>query len=116
MPSLTLPKRRGCPPGGWPSQKAKRAPNKPTASLKEPLGNVQYVFGIEHEGKALYAVFMYTLQNGAILTKHKLADGEFAKNAVRRMAQSAIQIELNHMDPKRLSRFEVMPSISGQMR
>lgn len=114
------PKRRGCPPGGWPSQvkaKAKAALAQsiaalPTALPSEPLS---YAFTIEHEGKALWAVVMLTLQGSQVIERTKISSGDFGTNALVRLGNACGQLFLNQRKPESIknARTEIVATVGG---
>lgn len=84
-----------------------KVPSKPTEALR-------YAFGIEHEGKALWAVYMYTIEGFAILSKHKISSGNPVKLAIRHLDNALLQLEINQRHPDKVRSFEVMPSMGAR--
>lgn len=81
----------------------------------KPKDKVSYAFDMEHEGKALWAVFMYTIEDGKVIDKAKISSGNMAKHAVKHLANALMQLHLNQRSPEKIKQHEIMPSVLGQM-
>lgn len=118
------PKRRGCPPGGWPSQKAKKA-NAPLAVVPEvpwalqkptpaeqwdaaskPVENKpqRYAFMVEQEkhGENLFRCVMLTLVGNLVVKRDYMSGADFKRNTMHKVLYCLTQIHCNDRIPESL--------------
>jgi hypothetical protein len=96
------------PKGGWPKKETTVETPK-VIPIKEKAKET-YAFAMEHEGKALYGVTMYTIIDGKVVDSAKVDSGQFARTAVMQMGRKAMQIVLNGQKPDTVKRNEVRPT------
>lgn len=121
-----MEKRRGCPPGGWPSQVAKKkalaavtATAAPQAepgkvgkleALPQPQADLPtFSFALEHVGQNLWRVVMLTHSGDKVLERKYVSEGDLKGNALARLRFCVYQLWFNEHMPDRA---EIMPTQS----
>lgn len=98
-------KRRGCPPGGWPSQKAKKAlAIVPEAIAEAPAEKPAYAFMVEQEkeGENLFRCVMLTLVGNRIVKRDYMSGADFKRNTMHKVLYCMTQIHCNDRIPESL--------------
>lgn len=85
-------KRRGCPPGGWPSQKAKK-------SAVAPSGPRTTAFALVDHGKGLWSVEMLTLKGDAVVDRRPLSSADTKATALHSLRLMAYKLYFMDQDP-----------------
>lgn len=81
----------------------------PLQATQVKKGKITYAFSLEHEGRALYAVLLHTLEDGQMVSTEKIVSGEFARNAMVRLSRAAYLLVIEGKKPDALREHRVAP-------